>query len=990
MFSDFNENKRMLKGCYRKLKSYYYYNKNFIIMREKIAEFESDLNKMESTFDVLSNCLCHPYATSTREHLKSLYDSIDFIVLPKKFVSEKKYENVVSNVISKDKNLNTVNFLIDASIEVYILDTLWSVLLGKIDADRHIITGHAYGNTINQSIYFDYSNEINFDSRQFFNRYFNKYTEWRNHAFSAIENNYDSKNDSLLISIDIKSYFYSVMFDFNRIKKYFNNHPLLDKIKVLTRIMRIVYDKYLEIIAPYRKDLPNFKTNQYPLPIGLFSSMIIANVYLKKFDSEMLALNNQIYYGRYVDDVLLVLNTSEKSDNIKTIIDKYLVKTSILKKNLLKNGYFLKSYKNLIIQEEKIKILYIDHKESRAIIDIYNDQIKIIPSQANPIPENEFDLLSFDEVAYDIKNFSKESKIRDIGEMNIDSFKVARFFSYLTYNYAHINVMSRRTSVSREINEYNEKIEKFFTGSQRIEYYTNWLNYMYFLVITQNHIGLERFYLETEDQILLLDEKAIDKKTYKKPASIVKKVKFALSKHLDICEKIALSLDYTMVEEWFDYKKEIVIRYINSNMFQHNYVAFPMVNYLEYEKPVSYIRMNLGDIGKYPENIESSFKFIWSPRFIHYDELLLMLFYNYHKDKDNRNSIIPLKKRFVDKFALINHIGYEPFSIRAKKDLEYNDYIIREILIPNKDNFESSDLQVSIGSVKITEEDCYNGCDRWNNITIEKKTQIFSILKEAFDYHNLNNKNKDSEPMLIVLPEACFPIYWINDLIRFSKASQIGIVTGLQLLKDGNSVYNYIASILPFESGKYNYRNVFVSIREKNDYSPHEFVGFASRGLECKNMETAEYNVFHWKGINLSSLVCFELTDVVARALLKGKCNVIAVPELNPDTTYFSNIIESTARDLHAFVIQANTSDYGDSRITAPYNKDNKDLIKIKGGSNEHVVIEKVKIHDLLKYQYNYQDILSKKMLNARFNSKELEEKKSERIKPLPARYKRN
>ncbi len=40
MFGDVTQNIRMLKGAYRKLKSYYYYNKNFILMRKKIAVFE--------------------------------------------------------------------------------------------------------------------------------------------------------------------------------------------------------------------------------------------------------------------------------------------------------------------------------------------------------------------------------------------------------------------------------------------------------------------------------------------------------------------------------------------------------------------------------------------------------------------------------------------------------------------------------------------------------------------------------------------------------------------------------------------------------------------------------------------------------------------------------------------------------------------------------------------------------------------------------------
>ena len=124
--------------------------------------------------------------------------------------------------------------------------------------------------------------------------------------------------------------------------------------------------------------------------------------------------------------------------------------------------------------------------------------------------------------------------------------------------------------------------------------------------------------------------------------------------------------------------------------------------------------------------------------------------------------------------------------------------------------------------------------------------------------------------------------------------------------------------------------------------------------------------------------------------MLKGHCNVIAVPVFNPDTAYFSNIIDSTSRDLHAFVIQANTAEFGDSRITAPYKTDYKNIIKIKGGDNEHVVIEKIELSNLLKYQYNYNDYLQNEILNAKNNSSGDKNKKAQKVKPLPARYKRN
>lgn len=205
--------------------------------------------------------------------------------------------------------------------------------------------------------------------------------------------------------------------------------------------------------------------------------------------------------------------------------------------------------------------------------------------------------------------------------------------------------------------------------------------------------------------------------------------------------------------------------------------------------------------------------------------------------------------------------------------------------------------------------------------------------------------------------------------------------------------YNYITTILPFTTGKNHYRNTCVHIREKNDYSPIEFEGLAKLGYHCKNKQVAEYFIYNWGGISLSPFVCFELTDIMARALIKGKCNVVTASVFNPDTTYFSNIIDSAARDLHSFIIQANTSFYGDSRVTGPYDRDSKDIFKIKGGDNDHIVVGTIAFEKLIAYQDTYYLKLQERLkkIEQERHKKKPEYPKKEKtrpdIKPLSARY---
>ena len=80
-------------------------------------------------------------------------------------------------------------------------------------------------------------------------------------------------------------------------------------------------------------------------------------------------MSGMIYYGRYVDDLLMVVDrTVSKGESASDILDDIFVKTGVLQKE--GNNYTFSNYKGLSVQGDKVKLLYIDHTESKAIIDI--------------------------------------------------------------------------------------------------------------------------------------------------------------------------------------------------------------------------------------------------------------------------------------------------------------------------------------------------------------------------------------------------------------------------------------------------------------------------------------------------------------------------------------------------------------------------------------------------------------------------------------------
>jgi len=993
MFRNMETNMRIIEGAYRKFKTYYYYNKNFIIIRQKIAVFESNHDDMYNTFINLSNLLKSPQSNNSKDLIQKLIDKVNFCVFPKKFESDQSIKDkVISNVMLKDKKLRTVNFFADLPIELYILDTIWTIILGKMSFDKKLLSYDVYGNTLIDKLLYqgdsmDDIRSIDFDSNRMFNIYFYKYSQWRNNAFKELDHNYNNKKDSVLISLDIKGYYYSVKFKFD-IKEIFDNHPLVKKIEGLTNIMKKLYFTYFELVKPYRSDFNKFNKNETPLPIGLFSSMLIGNLYLGDFDKHVRSVTNCRYYGRYVDDLLFCFTTSNAEAKGNTeFIQELMIESKIL--NKYEDDFSLFDFSNLLIQKDKIKVIYISAMESRAIIDLYNDTIRIIPSQMNIIPDYDLKLTDFDETAYSIENFGRDKKIRDMGAVNIDGFKVARYFTTLVLK--QTNIQSFDKFASTEIYMQIQKINEFFMGSRGVEYYNNWMNYMYFLVLSRNYSELKTFYSSMKKLIAEMNGTSLNRDTYCKKSSLGKRTRETLYRHLDICISSALAIDIEVAKlkkysltSFYDLSNDL----LKSNMFNHSLVSIPLANYLEYAFDISYSRMNIERIGKVEKDFESSFKVKWSPRFINFQELLLLLFMHRHNNNIPMNAKTFSNEEIVEKFYKINNISNQNhFQIQFSQIENFDGYVLQEITIPETKKYSASkDVTIAVGNIKLDSKDCISVIkNRWHGLTIKNKQILRNILKETYS-------ECDSRADLLVLPELYVPIYWLQEVIDFSKKSQIAIVTGLQYIPDGgNKVCNYIATIFPFQIGKY--KNVFVFIREKNDYSPIEKIGLAEIGKKCSDATEARYQIFHWKELDIATFVCYEFTDIFARALLKGKCDIIAAPVFNSDTTYFSNIIDCTARDLHTIIVQANTSVYGDSRITGPYDRDSKDIFKIKGGDNDHVIIGTVKLDDIINYQADYYDNLDMRLKLLLSRKKGIKEKinNSKKIRPeikkISARY---
>jgi hypothetical protein len=204
-----------------------------------------------------------------------------------------------------------------------------------------------------------------------------------------LEKQYDDKFDSTLISLDLTSYFYSANVDFDYIRELLvaEDDKRYDEFSFLTASIKALYSRYSELIRTIRTDISE---KQIIIPIGLISSGIVSNIYLHDFEKKIQSKNNVIYHSRYVDDLLVIINSATQESNLESIIDEYF--SDCLK--AVEDRIEIIGYQGLIIQNSKIKILKLFSNQSKNYINILKQEITN-SSETQLLPSVDVDLKKF-------------------------------------------------------------------------------------------------------------------------------------------------------------------------------------------------------------------------------------------------------------------------------------------------------------------------------------------------------------------------------------------------------------------------------------------------------------------------------------------------------------------------------------------------------------------------------------------------------------------
>ena len=209
------------------------------------------------------------------------------------------------------------------------------------------------------------------------------------------------------------------------------------------------------------------------------------------------------------------------------------------------------------------------------------------------------------------------------------------------------------------------------------------------------------------------------------------------------------------------------------------------------------------------------------------------------------------------------------------------------------------------------------------------------------------------KPDYIVMPELSIPLRWALRAARKLAANGISMLAGVEYHRDRATRRlrnDCLVSLTTYWPG---YASSVVILQPK--FEPAHGERLELKKLLGKNGSLhrpdgakAKPTLYGHRGFYFAPLICSDLTNIAHRRDLRGSVDALFALEWNPDTKTFASLVESTANDLHVFVIQSNNRKYGDSRIRAPANQDYaRDVVQVKGGVSDYYVLGEIDYEQL-------------------------------------------
>lgn len=396
--------------AYRKAKTDCFFENGFPTAI-KFAEFEKNLLRnleglldklikdkgFEKNVDLLGYCRLVPKKLGSKPKPDSSNGHTHFSD------PEKAFEHLCANHNLKPE----FRIVGDFPVETHILSALWINMIGhKFDA---CLDERSYGSRLkrirdDETLDKEAPKNFHLTATGSFEQYFRPYQKWRNDGLKAVRSELEQDRQVVVASLDLKSFYHLIDPTFIA-SASFQNEIGLDGDKSLSKYERDFTNQLATMLASWAKKAQDFaKELQFGktvdvnggLAIGLSASRIIGNVLLKKWDDLVREKLTPVHYGRYVDDMFLVLHdpgTIHNPEEFMEFVKARMSSSHIKKIGIKAEGIWeIKLGKNyqrtskIQLQADKQKLFILKGQAGCDLLDSIEKEIQSLSSEHRLMP----------------------------------------------------------------------------------------------------------------------------------------------------------------------------------------------------------------------------------------------------------------------------------------------------------------------------------------------------------------------------------------------------------------------------------------------------------------------------------------------------------------------------------------------------------------------------------------------------------------------------
>lgn len=909
----------------------------------------------------------------------------------------------------------------DFSVDAHVFSALWINMVGhKFDSclsDKDI-----YGARLKRVRSDDNEQEtkpFHIKAIGSFQPYYQPYQKWRQDGLNAIRTELDNNRDVLAVSLDLKGYYHFIDPSFITESKLLENIGLsadkaLSKEELqFTKSLIHIYKTWSNKASTFAKLLQGDGSTDVGggLAIGLTASRIISNILLWQWDKVVREELTPIHYGRYVDDMFLVLADGGKVTCTQSLMEfmstrlkyqsgkKY---TQILKEEN-DDIWSINFPQNLIgkskisLQSTKQKLFILSGNSGLDLVDSIEKEISQLSSEHRllPSPEN--------------LGKSTAAKVLSANDSVTDSADTLRKADGLSMHRLSWAIQLRQIeTIARDLpkNEWKKERNDFYRFAHdyiiRADKIFDQFSYLpRLLSIAISIEDWEQAYKivdKTYDALDVLSKKASHKiiinghSNCEGSSEIWSKLKAtAAFQFIDAAARAFPSKNESFkpskkLKLLADKLKQKTLDSIDfKNSFNDLFSPFidegfyhlaPKLQRSDLARvPYKYCDKTLVNEIKIEELIPqvTIFKSLKNTKFI--DKSLIKFILNSQNTryknppKKIRESIYPFLfpiRAFTPSEILsldTDFKGNASDLISLQKWAKYvhavrGTWVNPSLLSTSSGIKPKNEKIVTIGdkakrSVKVAVTSLKTTNDSWAASAVGKPNLTIERYKQLC--HLINAiLSSYPKPDYVLLPELSLPLEWVDSISSRLSQSGIGLVAGTEYRHINKNTLKSEA-VLNLSDDRLGYPiwskfwqpKLLPAVGEDRELQ-------VTHGKAWCNFprEDSVKPVYKHNGFYFGVMICSELQNAKDRIAFQGNVDSLFVLSWNQDLDTFSALLEAAALDVHAYCILVNNRSYGDSRVRSPAKESFKrDIARIKGGENDYFVTVTLDIKSLREFQ---------------------------------------